>query len=204
MDNLQGLSPIFWIITTIITTLSSIVLGALTWIKSAKLMPKELTKADLENKEKEIDLVDRYEDMATKAAEKAINMQVRLSKNEDDINDLKTSIKEQSQTIEMLKTSIKEQSQTIEMQGLIIKEQTLRLDKQEVRIKDQEYEIFGLIKDLNLAQAYNNTLINQMKKENLIPLGVEDIKPEDYMNGSKPKRTYKKKTNVEEKKTEDE
>jgi hypothetical protein len=57
---------------------------------------------------------------------------------------------------------------------------------------------------LNLAQAYNRALINQMRKENLIPLEIADIKPEDYKNGDKPKRTYKKKSDVTEEKTEDE
>ena len=172
MDNLPNISPVFWIITSVITTISSIVLGAITWIKSAKLMPKELTKAELENKQAEVTLADRYEELAQRAAEKAVNLQGRLDNHEKDIDQLKLTIKTQSE---------------------IITEQSLRLDRQDLRIKDQEVEIVSLVKDLNLAKAYNFALINQMKDENLIPLEISTINIDDYKNDIKPKRPYTKK-----------
>jgi len=174
MDN--GInSPIFWMITTGITTLSSVILGIITWIKSAKLMPKELTKADLENKKVEISLADQYEELATRTAEKAINLQSRLNKLEEDYSLLQTIIKEQSKVIES---------------------QSVRLDNQDKKLKEQDGEIGGLVKELNLAKAYNFALIKQMKKENLIPLDISTVSSEEYkeeVNGSEKKRTYTKK-----------
>jgi len=172
MDNIPEISPVFWMITTAITTLSSVVLGIITWVKSAKLMPKELTKADLENRKAEVSLADQYEIMATRAAEKAVNMQSRLTKNEEDIASMKAKIQDQSE---------------------IIKAQSIRLDAQDKKITDQEAEIFSLGKELNLAKAYNTALISQMKKENLVPLEISEINVDDYKSEITPKRKYSKK-----------
>lgn len=172
MDNLPEIQPVFWMITTGITTLSSIILGVITWVKSAKLMPKELTKAELENRQAEVSLIDQYEMLATKAAEKAVNVQERLSKNEEDIETMKKTIKSQDETIRL---------------------QSLRLDQQDVKIREQTGEINGLVKKLNLSQAYNAALIKQMKNENLTPIEISDINPEDYKDEIKAQRIYERK-----------
>ena len=180
MENLPTISPIFWVITTIITTLSSVVLGTITWIKSAKLMPKELNKAELENKITEVSLAESYEKMANNAAEKAVGMQARLNKNEEDISELKKEIRGQNNIIQELKFTI----------------------------GNQEKEITGLVQDLSLSRAYTFALIQQMKLANLVPIelssiNVEEYRREDIGNIEKPKRAYKRKPKQEENTEED-
>jgi ABC-type Fe3+-citrate transport system substrate-binding protein len=132
-------------------------------------MPKEITKAELENekielenRQRELTLVDSYELMANKSAEKAVELQKKLQKHEKDIELLKDTIKD-------LLAYKKEQEETI-------KQQNLRIDKQEKQIK-------SLTKELSMTQTYNYALIQQMKKENITPISPSSIDISEYKNG---------------------
>lgn len=184
MDKLQEMSPVFWMITTAITTISSLVLGIITWFKSAKMMPKEITKADLENKGKELSLVEQYDEIATMAALRAVNAEQRFQSLENENKEMRERLLSQEKTIN-------EQSETMRMQSI-------RLDGQEERMKAQDKEIVELVQELTLSQAYNAALINQIRKENLTPVDLSSIDVTEYKNGvngtTKQKRAYRKKS----------
>lgn len=137
-----------WIIF-ILSNISALVVSIFTWIKSKKMMPREERGADLDNLSKELEITQYYETLATRAAEKTVQMQERLDKLEKDYDQLEKVIKEQID---------------------IIKKQTLRIDQQDLKIREQEKEIEILKCELHNERAYNSALIQQMKDQKVIPL----------------------------------
>lgn len=136
-------------------------------------MPKEIKSADLDNRSKEVSIANQYDELATKAAEKTLKTQERLTKIEDDYNNL--SIK------------VTAQEEIMRQQAIIIKEQSSRLDIQEKKIREQEEEITLLKCELNNAQIYNTALIQQMREQSIIPLEMDTVVSEDCQKTKKRK-----------------
>lgn len=153
---------ITWILISIGTNLSAVILAILSWVRAAKMIPKELKSSDLDNKSKEISIAEQYDDLATRAAQKVLDMQTKLDEIDKNYKELRTSYESLSLSYEKLSIKISEQD-------LIIGKQTETIRLQTVRLNEQEEEI-GILKfDLNLAQEYNTTLISEMRLKNLIP-----------------------------------
>lgn len=165
---------IVWIIGALLINLSTLAISIISWVKSAKMMPKEIKGADLNNISKEISIANQYDELATKAAEKALKLQERLDKIEDDYDSL--SEKVDAQDI------------IIKQQAAIIKEQSARLDAQDTKIKEQEEEIENLKCELNNSQLYNYALISQMKEKNIIPVEISSLNVRDCKKRTKEKK----------------
>lgn len=149
-------------IITIATGISALIVSIITWIKNARMMPRDEKKADLENKSKEISIVAQYEEMATKAAEKALAAQERLNKIEDELERMR-------EEIDALQTKISEQDKIIKQQAAIIEQQEARLNAQQAQIASQEETINTLRNDLNISIQYSLNLINKMKDSGIVP-----------------------------------
>ena len=150
-----------WLIGVVLINVVGIVGSIITWIKAAKMMPKEIVASDLdneatalENKAKEISILEQYEERARKVMVKNLKIAERLEKLETDYGMLEKIIEEQS---------------------IIMQKQTTLIDTQEATIKEQEIELFSLGKALRIAKAYTVVLIQQMKDENIIPVESLDI-----------------------------
>lgn len=156
---------IVWILVVIGTNLSAVILAVLSWIKAAKMIPREIKGSDLDNRSKEVSIADQLDELATRAADKAIKSQERLDKLESDYD--------------LLKDKVQTQDDIIKDQADIINKQSIRLDLQEKKIMEQEEEITLLKCELNNAQLYNQALISQMREKSIIPIELESISPED-------------------------
>lgn len=168
---------ITWIIVGLLTNLSALIAGIIAWIRSAKMMPKEVKGADLSNRSKEVSIADQFDALATKAAERAVQIQTRLSRIESDYDTLKSEH-------DKLSTKVFEQEKVIREQELTISNQTCRINMQEKKIEDQDEIIATLRYDLDLAQEYNTKLRLQLTEFNIVPL-----------ENPKPKRKTKNGTN---------
>ncbi len=156
-------------IITIATGISALIVSIITWIKNARMMPRDEKKADLENKSKEISIVAQYEEMATKATEKALAAQERLNKIEDELERMR-------EEIDALQTKISEQDKIIKQQAAIIEQQEARLNAQQAQIASQEEIINTLKTDLNICLQYSVDLINQMREQNIVPREMPKFK----------------------------
>lgn len=151
---------ITWILIVVGTNLSAVILAIISWIRAVKMIPRELEASDLDNKIKEASIAEQMDELATKAADKAIRLQERLDVLEKEHELLKEEVGKQ-------KSIAREQADTIIMQNT-------RLDLQEKKIEEQEGQIETLKSDLFKAQAYNMALIKQMQEENMIPISMEN------------------------------
>lgn len=167
---------ITWILVVIGTNLSAVVIAILSWIRAAKMMPKELKASDLDNMGREASVADQFNDIAIKAAEQAVSLQDKLLKIEDNYNLLKCEYDE-------LKQKVASQEKTIQEQIKIIEQNNIRLNEQEARMAEQDEIIDELKFDLNLAHQYNLELIAQMKAKNLTPI---DPPKRKYTRRQKP------------------
>lgn len=154
---------ITWIIVVVLTNLATIITSIFTWIRSSKMMPKELKATDLDNMGKEASVAGQFNDIATKAAEQAVNLQSKLMQIEQSYNDLKDAYDE-------LNDRVANQEAIIQEQAKIIEHSNIRLNEQETRMSEQDEIINELKFDLNVAQQYNSELISQMRLKNLIPI----------------------------------
>lgn len=166
---------ITWILITIATNLSAVVLAILSWVKAAKMLPKELKGSDLDNKSKEISIAEQYDEMATRAAQKTLDLQNKLDCLEINFNEIKKSYETLSLSCEKLSSRIGEQDE-------IIKKQSETINMQTMRLNEQEGEISSLRADLLLSQEYSQLLVNEMKLRNLTP--PEPPKKQKKKNGN--------------------
>jgi chromosome segregation ATPase len=89
MDTAQIIELSKWVIAIGIGAIVSTITGVILIIKAGKMMPKDLRSADLTNKEKEADVAAKMNDLADKAAEKAVNLQGKLDELEKKYDSLK-------------------------------------------------------------------------------------------------------------------
>lgn len=153
---------ITWLLVVIGTNLSAVVIAVISWIRAAKMMPKDLAGADLDNKGKEASVADQFNEIALKAAEQAVVLQDRLLRIEGDYNMLKSAHDELARKVVMQDITIKEQARTIDTQ-------TVRLNQQGSKLVEQDELITSLRFDLDATTEYNNTLIGQLKAKNITP-----------------------------------
>jgi chromosome segregation ATPase len=147
---------------TALSGISALIISILTWIKSAKLMPKEVKKADLENEIKEATIAEQYQNIITKEIQKSLSYQDRISSLEKEFSDLRSQIFE-------LSKKVKEQEDIIAHQTEIIEQQNARLNAQQAQIASQEETINTLKNDLNISIQYSLNLINRMKDSGIVP-----------------------------------
>jgi len=166
-----------WLIGIFATSVVTGIIGVISIIRAGKMLPKDLRNADLDNREKEIDIADKYEILAEKAAQKAIQLQDRLDKYENVQLQLKTDQND-------LKNKVDNQEIIIEKQASIIEKQAEKLDAQEVQIK-------GLICEINNYKIYTTELIQQLKNANVVPVDMDSLDLEDC-NGKSPSKRKKK------------
>lgn len=145
-----------WLIALIISNISTFILAVVSWVKSAKMTPKEVRGADLGNVSKELSIADQFDALASKAAERAVNLQSRLTSLENQYSELK-------EQHGILSGKVGEQDSIIEEQSRIISEQEIRIAGQGEQIREQEELISSLRIDLNTAQETNIKLSNQLK-----------------------------------------
>jgi len=146
--------PTISIIIFVLSNISAIVVSIFTWVRSKKMMPKEIEKADLENLSTELSIVEQYEELASKATTKMVNVQERLDLIESNYQAMQSVMKDQMK---------------------IIEEQTERIDEQDLKIRNQSEEIRVLRCELNNAKLYNSALIKQMQNNDVIPLERSNV-----------------------------
>ena len=159
-----------WLIGIFATSVVTGIIGVISIIRAGKMLPKDLRNADLDNREKEIDIADKYEILAEKAAQKAIQLQDRLDKYEN---------------VQLqLKTDQNDLKNKVDNQEIIIEKQAEKLDAQEVQIK-------GLICEINNYKIYTTELIQQLKNANVVPVDMDSLDLGDC-NGKSPSKRKKK------------
>lgn len=145
-------------------------------VKATRMGKREVRGADLDNESKEVSIANQYDELATKAAEKAVKLQERLDTLEEDYHKLQTESKEHKDTIARLETQIASQGETIRLQA--------------TQIEVQEGQIETLKCELSNSQTYISALIQQMKEANIIPVDRADVIKDDCTT-VKNKRTRK-------------
>lgn len=168
MDTSQNAQALVnWLIGGLAAAIITSITGIFAIIKASRMMPKELKGADLNNRSKEISIADQYDELATRAADKAIRTQERLDKIEDDYKKMKEEHEILLENYEALKEKV---------------------ETQEIKIKEQDEEIEKLRCELNNSKLYNDALIKQMKEANIIPIEKESLpleKCKETKNGGK-------------------
>lgn len=177
MDITQVKDLIGWVLGVFVVGVISTITGVYNIIKAGRMLPKEMKNADLDNKEKEISIAGKMDEIATKAVDKTIKTQDRLDRLEG--------------LYESLKDKVVEQEGIIEEQAKVIQEQKERLDKQEEVIEDLRCE-------LTITKAHNSALIQQLLDEKLEPVRVESLDiPELKKQKKSSKKNVKTSTDVE-------
>lgn len=152
-----------WLLLIVATNLSAVILAIMSWVKAAKMIPRDIKAADLDNQAKEGSVADQFNTIAIKAAEQATILQGRLLRIEGDYNILKSAHDELVKKVILQDIALKEQLRTVEAQ-------TARINQQDGKISEQEELISSLRFDLNATTEYNYILIAQMKEKNLVPV----------------------------------
>lgn len=152
IENIQSL--IGWVVGVGIAGIISTIVGVISIIRSGKMLPRDLKSADLENKIRETNLADQYEEIADRAAEKASRMQEKFEVLEVKLDEFKNQLEEQSKII----TS---QAETIRIQS--------------ERIDAQDIEIDKLKCEKNNSDIYIQELINQIEHARIVPVNPKDI-----------------------------
>lgn len=179
MDISEAQNLVGWMIGIVGVGIISLITGILTVWKSSRMMPKDLTKADLENKLKELDVTDRYELLASKSAEKALQYQQRMSAVEE-------QAEKNAAEFRLYKKTQDGRYDELESKYLNL-EEIVKI--QSGKIVAQEEEIALLRLELDSARDYNNILIQQMKDKNIIPASPPSM-------GSRKNPELKKNNNV--------
>lgn len=164
MDFENAKELITWVAGLAATTLVSLAIGIFNIIKSGKMMPKDIKKADLENKSKEISIAEQYDELATKAAEKVLRMQERLDKIEKESGTMQGDFETMREEYRVLKEKVEAQECIIKKQAIIIEEQSKRLDMQDTKIKEQQDEIVLLQGKLEKSEKTNQELLKEIQK----------------------------------------
>jgi hypothetical protein len=151
-----------WVFGVGFTGLGAIITAIISWIRTSKMIPKELESMNLENRQKEVSLVEQYDTIVDMAVARAVNSEERFCKLEGENKTLREDIKLLGKQLDEQKELIKEQAKTIALQ-------TSRLNSQGIRIQEQEELIGSLRMDLTSAQEYSNQLMLQLKEKNITP-----------------------------------
>jgi hypothetical protein len=123
-------------------------------IRDGKMLPKDLKGADLDNRTKELSLADMYDEIATKAAEKVMKMQEKY-----DGLEVRFDLLENDQKILKRK---------VEDQDILLLEYSENSVKQNKKVEYLECQ-------LSNYEKYNSALIQQIRKEQLIPVEMKTL-----------------------------
>lgn len=191
MDTSQAQNLIGWFLGVLGIGVISIITGIYSVIKVSKMIPREVRGADLDNLSKEISIADQFDELATKAADKAIKAQTRVDELEKKYCEMEEDFKEQKVLLSNLSARSEEQDILIAEQAAVIEEQSKRLDLQDKKISEQEEEINLLHYELSNSNAYNLALIQQMKEQHIIPIEESAVIKNDYEKSNRKKREFK-------------
>ena len=151
-----------WLFGAGFTGLGAIIASLISWYRSSKMIPKELEAVSLDNRKKEVSLVEQYETIVDMAVARAVNSEERFCKLEGENRTLRDDMKLLGKQLDEQRELIKEQAETIALQ-------TARLNSQGIRIQEQEELISSLRMDLTVAQEYSNELMAQLKEKDITP-----------------------------------
>lgn len=151
-----------WLFGAGFTGLGAIIASLISWYRSSKMIPKELEAVSLDNRKKEVSLVEQYETIVDMAVARAVNSEERFCKLEGENRMLRDDMKLLGKQLDEQRELIKEQAETIALQ-------TTRLNSQGIRIQEQEELISSLRMDLTVAQEYSNELMAQLKEKDITP-----------------------------------
>jgi hypothetical protein len=177
MDFFKNISD--WINGVLIASLLGNAISIINLIRSTKMLPKDLKGADLDNRTKEISMVEIYDEIATRAAGKVMEFQKMFYSLQDRFVILENDNKLLKDEQRLLKDEQKLLKLKVESQDVIISEQTKTIETQNAQIDKLNIEIDVLVCELNNNKLYNSTLIEQMKKENIIPIDIDTLPIED-------------------------
>ena len=158
-----------WLFGAGFTGLGAIVGSLISWYRSSKMIPKELEAMSLDNRKKEVSLVEQYDTIVDMAVARAVNSEERFCKLEGENRTLRDDMKLLGKQLDEQRELIKEQAETIALQ-------TARLNSQGIRIQEQEELISSLRMDLTVAQEYSNELMAQLKEKDITPSEKPKVK----------------------------
>ena len=69
-----------WLFGAGFTGLGAIIASLISWYRSSKMIPKELEAVSLDNRKKEVSLVEQYETIVDMAVARAVNSEERFCK----------------------------------------------------------------------------------------------------------------------------
>lgn len=151
-----------WLFGAGFTGLGAVIASLISWYRSSKMIPKELEAVSLDNRQKEVSLVEQYDTIVDMAVARAVNSEERFCKLEGENRTLRDDMKLLGKQLDEQRELIKEQAETIALQ-------TARLNSQGIRIQEQEELISSLRMDLTVAQEYSNELMAQLKEKDITP-----------------------------------
>lgn len=151
-----------WLFGAGFAGLGAIIGSVISWYRSSKMIPKELEGMSLDNRQKEVSLVEKYDSIVDMAIARAVNSEERFCRLEGENKELRADVKSLGQQLDEQRELIKEQAATISLQ-------TARLNSQGIRIQEQEELITSLRMDLTQAQEYSSQLMLQLKEKNITP-----------------------------------
>jgi uncharacterized coiled-coil protein SlyX len=151
MDITQITELVKWVIAIGFAGIISTITGIILIVKAGKMLPRELRGVDLDNKGKEVSIADQFEDIATKAADKAIKAQGELDLLEQRMNSKISSLEEK-----------------IDNQNTIIEDNRSEIAALKCEINNYKIYVDALIKQLRMANIVPVELAD---------LNLEDCKP---------------------------
>jgi len=168
-----------WFIGSGAISIIAIVTGVIAIIKSGKMLPKELEGADLSNKEKDVDIASKMDDLLTNAIAKAVDWQAKFDK-------LDCEARENKVKLDTALAMADSQGKLITIQG----ERILALETLSEKQKD---EIVELTTEVSNYSLWTNALVAQLERALLKPVRMEEVTGVDIAairgksDGRKPK-----------------
>lgn len=169
MSDTQGF--LSWLIPLLATSGIALILGLINLFKSGASVKKEIRSIELENRKRELDISAKVDELSSRNAEKALKTQ---------------------ETLDLVQARLLVLCD--EHEKLKKEYEVLKADNQKLVeiVENQKQEIDILVCELNNHKAYINALIEQMKKENITPIKMQNLSLPDYDN-IKPKKQVKSK-----------
>jgi hypothetical protein len=152
---------VIWFIVTGGISIISIITGIITIIKSGKMLPKELDGADLSNKEKDVDIASKMDDLLTNAIAKAVDWQGKFDRLDAESRDNKIK----------LDTALA----MVDSQGKLITIQGERILALEALSETQKCEIIELTTEVSNYALWTTALVKQLEIAELKPVRMEEV-----------------------------
>ena len=144
-----------WVIGIGVLAILSSIASIIGIVRSGRMLPLEVKGAVLDNKEKEVTIADKFEDIANKAADKALKAQGSLDELE-----------------ELMNTKLKILEDKIDNQNLKIAEQETEIASLKCEINNYKLYTSALIEQLRIANIIPVEISS---------LDLEDCRPVDKL-----------------------